>query len=523
MIQPVTTSKRLIQNTLFNVLLLVSNALIGFFLIRFFLGRLGEAQYGVWVLVGSLFRYRGMLSLGLNGAINRQIPICLAKGDEQGIAKVVSTSLFFYSALGLVLAALSVLLYAKIGDWFAIEPEQIEAAGRLVLIVGLTFAISSPLQLTTAVLSGLQRYGVISIATLVVLVVRTVLLIVLLLRGYGLLTMGLVFGMSEIVTRLVQHIFIRRLLPRVSLSRQNIDPVLLKEMLLYGTNTFLYSMGGLIVCKAGDLIAGIFLDTSAVSRFSVASAGVLLLSQLLQAFTAAIKPAVSDLDTREEHATVKEIAFLTQKYSLLVLVPAGAFLIVMGREFLRIWVGQKFSDPTVIDSLATVLALLTVGHCLMLAQHSNFLVLIGRGEHGVFGTLAAVTAILCVGGSIVAVRALGWGLEGIAWSNLVPMAVVSGLFVPIYFNRRMKISTRESLACVWWPALRGSLPAVAMMVAWKALSPPASWFGLLGVILASGMLTCLCGWLFSVQPAERRRLLAVLQRGPTEPLPGNDV
>jgi len=523
MTRPITTSKRLIHNTLFNVLALVSNALIGFFLIRFFLGQLGEARYGVWVLVGSLYRYRGMLSLGLNGAINRQIPVCLAKGDEQGVAKVISTSLFFYTALGLVLAALSVLLYAKIGDWFAIEPDQIAVAGKLVLIVGLTFAVSSPLQPTTAVLSGLQRYDVINVATLAVLVVRTVLLIVLLLRGYGLLTMGLVFGTSEIVTRLIQQLFIRRLLPTVVLSRGNIDPALLKEMLFYGTNTFLYAMGGLIVCKAGDLVAGIFLDTSAVSRFSVASAGVLLLSQLLQAFTAAIKPAVSDLDTRAEHATVKEIAFLTQKYSLLVLVPAGAFLIVMGREFLRIWVGEKFSDPSVIDSLATVLALLTVGHCLMLAQHSNFLVLIGRGEHGVFGVLAAITAILCVGGSIVAVRSLGWGLEGIAWSNLVPMAVVSGLIVPIYFHRRMKISTRESFACVWWPALRGSLPAVAMMVGWKILSPPASWLGLLGVILASGTLTCLCGWFFSVQPAERRRLLAVLQRGPTEPLPGNDV
>jgi CDP-diglyceride synthetase len=57
-----------------------------------------------------------------------------------------------------------------------------------------------------------------------------------------------------------------------------------------------------------------------------------------------------------------------------------------------------------------------------------------------------------------------------------------------------------------------------MMVGWKVVSPPASWLGLLGVILASGALTCLCGWLFSLAPSERRRLLAVLQREPAEPL-----
>ena len=68
---------------------------------------------------------------------------------------------------------------------------------------------------------------------------------------------------------------------------------------------------------------------------------MLLLSEFLQAFTAAIKPAVSDLDARDDHTRVKLIAFLTQKYSLLVLIPAAAFLIVMGREFLTVWVARE--------------------------------------------------------------------------------------------------------------------------------------------------------------------------------------
>ncbi len=500
------------HNTLFNILALVSNALIGFFLIRFFLGRLGEARYGVWVLVGSLFRYRGMLSMGLNSAINRQIPVCLAKGNEQGIAKVISTSLFFFSSLGIVLVLISLLLYAKIGDWFAIEPDQIAVAGQLVLVVGLSFAIASPLQLTAAVLSGLQRYDITSLVTLAVLVARTVLAVILLIHGYGVLMMGVVFGASEIATRALQYIFIRRLLPRVSLSWHSIDPALLKEMLLYGVNTFLYATGALIICKAGDLICGIYLGTSAVSRFAVASASVLLLSQLLQAFTAAIKPAVSELDARDDQAKVKEIAFLTQKYSLLLLAPVGAFLMVMGREFLNVWVGEKFSDPTVIASLAGVLTILTAGHCLMLAQHSNFLVLVGRGEHRIFGILTAVTGVLCISASVFTVKSLGWGLAGIAWSSFAPMAVVSGLIVPTYFNRRMKIATAESIARVWWPAMLGGAPGVAVIVAWKVLSPPDSWLELSGAILAAGAVTCLSAWFFSLREEERRMFFHVAGR-----------
>ena len=517
MAKTITTPGRLIRNTFFNVLMLMSNAVVAFLMIRFFLGRLGEARYGIWVLIGSIFRYRLILGMGLNSAINRRIPMYLAQDDEQGIQRVISTALLFFSIIGLVLVLLTILLSVKIGGWFAIEPDLVAVASLLTLIVGLSFAASTPLQLTTAVLSGLQRYEIISIVTLVILTVRTALLVVLLLHGYGLLTLGLVYGTSEVVARGTQFIFMRRLLPDVSVSWQRVDRTLLKEMLFYGVNTFLYATGALIIYRASETIIGIFLGTAEVAQFSVAAAGVLLLSEFLQAFTAAIKPAVSDLDTRDDQLRVKQIAFLTQKYSLLVIVPAGVFLMVMGREFLTVWVGAKFEDPTVIPTLATVLAILAAGYCLILAQHSNFLVLAGRGEHKVFGLLTAVEAVLCVSFAIFSVTVLGWGLRGIAWSNFVPMALVAGVVLPIYFNAKMRIPAWDSILHVWWPALRGSLPGVVLIMVWKHLSAPDSWLDLFAVVIATGATTLGAAWLLSMDGTERRRLLGVLLQHRSQP------
>lgn len=517
MAKTVTTSRALVRNTFFNLLMLMSNAIVGFLLIGFFLGRLGQARYGVWVLIGDLFRYRTMLGLGLNSAINRRIPMYLAKDDEEGIRKVVSTALFFFTIIAVVLVLLSVLFAVKLGDWFAIEPELVRTASALTLVVGIGFAISTPLQLTTAVLSGLQRYDMVSITTVVVLAVRTVLTIVLLLRGYGLLTLGLIYGVSEILARGVQHILARRLLPTGYASWRYVDGTLLKEMLFYGMNTFLYAMGALIIYRASATITGIFLGTAQVAQLYTAAAGLLLLSEFLQAFTTAIKPAVSDLDARDDHARVKQIAFLTQKYSLLVLIPASAFLIVMGRQFLTVWVGAKFKDPAIIQSMATVLAILTAGYCLILSQHSNFLVLAGRGEHKVFGILTAVEAVLCVSSAVISVKVFDLGLKGIAWSNFMPMAVVAGVILPIYFNRKMKISAWDSLRHVWWPAILGGIPGVAILVLWKHLSPPDSWREILAVVAVTGAATAVFGWFVSLERSERTRLLHVFRRGRSKP------
>ena len=506
----ITTAKRLVRNTLFNVIALVSNAIIGFILIGFFLGQLGENRYGLWVLIGSIFYYRGLISMGLNSAINRYIPVYLAKNYQEGIQRVIGTSLLFLSllAVGVVLATL--VLYYNVGSWFTIEPDLVGTAGMLVLIVGCCAAGAMPLQLSSAVLSGLQRYDIENTIVLILLLMRTVLLVVLLRLGYGLLSMGLVFGLSEIAMRFLQISFAKRLLPQVSLSFTGVDFKFLSKMLAYGINTFLYAMGAVIIYKAADIIIGVLLGTGQISQFAVAAAGVLLLSQFLQAFAQAIKPAVSDLDARDEHLRVREIAFLTQKYSLLLIIPAGCFLVVMAREFLWIWVGQKFQDPRVVDRMGVILAILTTGHCFRLAQHSNFLVLVGRGEHKVFGILTALTALLCICASVVLVKVFNLGLCAIAWSNSLPVAIISGVILPIYFNRRMGISGRDSVRRVWWPALLGSLPPVVMIALWKCLYPPKYWFDLGMVVLSTVLLAFLSSWFLSFSELERKRFLSIL-------------
>lgn len=511
--QSLTTTKRLVHNTFFNVAALVSNAIVGFFLIRFFLGRLGEVQYGVWLLIGgSIYRYAPLLSFGLNSSVNRYIPLFLARNDNDGVQRVINTSLFFFIAISIVLVIISLVVCYNVGSWFAVKPELVRTAGILVLVFGFCSAAAAPMQSSTAILSGLQRYDIINLVTLAVLALRTILVVILLRHGYGLLTTGALFGLSEIIMRVIHTVFVKKLLPGALLSFTKIDLQLLKEMLEYGINTFMYAMGAIIIYYASNLIIGIFIGTAQISQFTIASAGIILLSQFLQAFTAAIKPAVTDLDARNDTAAVKEIAFLTQKYSLLLIIPGGCFLIAMGREFLNVWVSDQFTDPKVIDSMAVILTILTVGHCLRLAQHSNFLVLVGRGQHKIFGILTALMALFCVLASIVSVKVFNWGLIGIAWSNFLPMALISVLILPIYFNRNMSISTLENIRNVWQPALLGSLPAVAMICVWKYAAPPDSWFEIVSVVVAAMILTMIGGWLLSLKEVEKKRFLRIALR-----------
>lgn len=509
--EQVTTSKRVIHNTLFNVITSLTNAVINFLLIRFFLGRLGEEKYGVWVIIGSIFAYRGILDLGLNSAINRYIPVYLAKGDKDGVHRVINTSFFFFLVTSIILILASILISQKIGIWFGMGPELAKTAGQLVLVTGFCAAVVMPLQLYTAVLSSLQRYDIIGLTIITLLLIRVALLIVLLLHGFGLIAMGLIYGLSEIIIRIIQIIFAKRLMPDIVFSSKGIDIRLLGQMVSYSINTLLYVMSALIIYKTNDVIIGIFLSTKYVARFSVAAVSVMLLSQI-QVFTAAVKPAVSDLDARNDTLKLKEISFLTQKYTLLLLIPAVCFLVIMGKEFLSIWVGSKFGQSSVINEISIVLAILAIGHGLRLSQYSNFMVLVGKGEHKIFGFFAVVTAVCCVLFSIAALKFFNLGLIGVAWSNFLPLAVISGFILPFYFNYKMQISIRESIKYVWRPAVIGSLPGVVFLYGWKYLNPPDCWFELVAVVGLGAVITLLGSWFLSMKKTEHERFLQVLGR-----------
>jgi O-antigen/teichoic acid export membrane protein len=416
--------------------------------------------------------------------------------------------------MGIVLAVVTVIIFFSFEKWFAVQPDLLETARILVLIVGFLYCLSFPLQIFSATLSGLQRYDIINAVLLSFFVGRTILLVVLLKQGYGLLTMGLVFGATEIIGHICKFFFVRRLLPQATITLRGFNWKFLWESASYGTNTLLYTMGALILFKAGNILVGIFMDAASISRFSIAVAAVMLISSITQLFSRAVKPAVSDLDARGDTVRMKEVAFLTQKYTLLMIIPSCCFLVAMGREFLSVWVGAKIQDAAVLNMMASIMAIMAVAQAVRMAQHSNFIVLVGRGYHKIFGVFTISSAIIFIILAVVCLKVLNLGLIAVAWCNFIPLVFISGIILPIYFNRRMQITLKDILSRVWGPALSGTLPAVALIVTWKAFAPPQSWFQIIGVLGATVLITIISSWFLSLSSPEQKRLSRILKRRP---------
>src|ERR1700683_2804468 len=83
-----------------------TNVLVGIFLSPLILHRLGDAAYGIWVLIFSVTGYYGLFDLGIRSSIIRYVSKYSATGENEKLAQFVNTALFSYTGIGVVSMAL---------------------------------------------------------------------------------------------------------------------------------------------------------------------------------------------------------------------------------------------------------------------------------------------------------------------------------------------------------------------------------------------------------------------------------
>ena len=501
-----STTSLLLTNGAWNATSTVVSGVLAFLLVPLLLNRLGELTYGVWILIGSMFAYSTILQFGLSSAINRHVPVALAKGNDDDIRRVVSTATVFFAGVGLVVALATVVLRWNLPRWFHVPASLVPAAADGVVVVGFLLSVTVVAQTFGAVLTGYQRYDLSAISRIVMVLLRGSVLWFVLARGAGLLAVAWIYGLTELGVNLLQYTFGVRLMPPRVVAVAAFDRTLLREMVAYGGNTFLYSAGAVLAYKASEVIIGVLRSPEEVARYSVAAAGVLTLSAVIESLSAAIKPAVSDLDARDLGHTIRELSLVSQKFALLVILPSTTFLVLMGGDFLRLWTGLARPD------VAQAMALIAVGQAFRLTQQSNFLVLVGKGEHRFFGLSVLMVGAATVVTTLLAVGVFHLGLVGAAGAGCLSWVVVSGIVIPAHVNARLGIPRAERRRRVLLPAIAGCMPALLLTGVWKWQHAPRSWPEVILVVVVVAGVTALGAWRFTLEPKERDRLRALAMK-----------
>src|ERR1700738_3204184 len=101
-----------VWNIAANVAGIVVNMVSGLLVMPYLIQTLGDATYGLWILIGTLTGYFGVLDLGVPAAVGRLIAIHRARAEPEHINVVMSTAFALLLIVSLVVCAATAVALA---------------------------------------------------------------------------------------------------------------------------------------------------------------------------------------------------------------------------------------------------------------------------------------------------------------------------------------------------------------------------------------------------------------------------
>lgn len=408
---------------------------VGFFLTPFVIKHLGQSGYGVWVLVGSFIGYYGLLNLGVGSAITRYIARFSAQNDTKNLNETANTALAMFCTTGLLATALSFILAGPLAAFFKVAPEHIEEFKRIVVVLGIATGLSFPSGVFSAMITARERYVAINIVNIFATLLRTGLTVVILRAGHGLAGIAYPTLAATLVSIIAFHLLVRAVVPECRFQLSDARWNTFKMLLIYGAYTSIISVADILRFKIDSLIIGKMIGMADVGIFGVAASLIQYMMKLVMVGMGVFTPRFAQLDGSGKEGELQATFLRALSLSSCIACGAALLLILFGRSFIYLWVGETFA------AAVPVLTILAVAWVFDLFQNPGIGLMYALNKHRYYAGATIVEAVANVVLSIT--LAPGYGIIGVALGTALPMIVIRIFLQPVYVARLVHLDLSQ--------------------------------------------------------------------------------
>jgi O-antigen/teichoic acid export membrane protein len=465
---------------------LAVNILVGIFLSPFILHHLGDAAFGIWVLIFSLTGYYGIFDFGIRSSIIRFVSKYTATHDLNEVTGLINTALFSYSCVGAFCMGITIVGSLYVDRVFHVLPGLQATARWLLLMVGASVAGGFPLGMFGGVLEGLQKFYILNWTTIVSSLLRALLIVFYLNRGYGLLAVALITVGLPFLASIVRAIVALHSIP-ITFSWKYVERRAFRQMANYSGLTFMIIVAAQLRFKTDAVVIGKLLSAAAITYFYAGSRLVDYAAEVVSSLAQIFVPMSSQSDAAGNMDRLRKIFIAGNRVCAFTTFPMTATFVIMGKSIIEVWLGKKY-----VALGYPVLITLILPSTLMLIQSASSRILFGMSKHGQFAVIALLEGTANLILSILLVRP--FGILGDALGTAIPLAATYLLFMPRHLCSRLGVRLSDYVRQAYWLPLLLCLPAAFFLLIMQSLFTPHTYRGLIPELLAAGAVYASCLW-----------------------------
>ncbi len=330
--------------------------IVGLWLTPFLLRHLGQNNFGLWAVGMQILGYIMLLDMGVFALLPREVGN--AMGLAQGRPEAAELSLLTAKVMRLAIVQLPVVALAAALAWYFLPASWLALRPALAVML-VVFVALFPFQILQGILSGVQDLSFLGFMRMLSWSITTVVSLTLVLRGLGLNSLAIGWGIGEAV-------FILCLVWRVKARFPYVLPKKIFSATWEGPRAYLgrslwvtVSRMATILMNGSDvLIIGKVLGPLAVVPYICTDKLISVLSNQPQMLMDLALPGMSEMRYSESRERIQQASTALSQIMLLFSGALVCAVLMLNRSFVSWWVGAAQYGGFRLTVLIAALALL---------------------------------------------------------------------------------------------------------------------------------------------------------------------
>lgn len=433
--------------------LVIGNS-IGLIYTPIMLRLLGQKEYGLYSLVGSMIATLGLVDLGFGNASIRYISKYRALGDKEKEYSVNGLFIFVNSIIAVLTLIIGYILSLYSGTLFSngLTPNELQKFRIMLLVLVFNLAISFPFSIFGSIITSYEKFIFPKVVGIIRSILSPIVILLMLFIGYKSLAMVIVNTIVNILFLWVNVYYCFKVL-KIRVSFKYFDFQLLKEISTYSFFIFVAIIVDKIYWTTDQIILGVYSGTAMVSIYAVASQLNTYYMQFSTAISGMFLPRVTAMvikKSREQELTDLFIKIGRIQFIILGLILSG--FVVFGKEFIVLWAGVEYMPAYYIALI------LITPFTIPLIQNIGIAILQAKNLHRV----RSIILIFLAFGNLAISIPLGqlYGGVGCAIGTATSMVVGNILIMNLYYYKKVNINIPK----FWKEIIRMSLPLITCII-----------------------------------------------------------
>jgi O-antigen/teichoic acid export membrane protein len=361
-------TRRFIRGVTFGYVTQVLTTAVGFWLTPFLLGRVGQHDFGLWLVGTQVMAYLALLDFGLIALLPRETAFATGRAEQgEGAADL---PLLVGQTARLVAWQMPLVALAALVAWVMLSaawPELREPIG----VVLLSFVLVFPLRLFNALLQGLQDFAFLGRAGIASYLLSTAITVAFVAAGWGLYALAFGWATQQVFGPVVCLYRLRTRFPNVLPGGWPRLPwPAARRRLGQGFWVSLAQIAQVLLNGTDILIISKLFGPAAVVPYVCTGKMIGVLANQPQILMAAAAPALSQMRAAESRARVSEVCIALGQAMLLLSGAVVCVVLAVNEGFVARWVGAAQYGGFRLTALILLSMLLrhwnlTVAHSLL--------------------------------------------------------------------------------------------------------------------------------------------------------------